>query len=216
MLEVVCTGLFHRLVGTVLLDAVLQMLRNTVTGDKRYVRLLEFELRISKQTSGRHLDDPDPELLAAYARTVKIHQYRLDRLLHPDRMYRVVRRVVHRRRHVSQRLIRKPDKLHLAVAGRRYRLDATNANAEHPVRRTGKRYKTFSFVNLSQVRYINHCFHPLVRHMSYLNDSIRTDRHIQLLYINSRYPSRQGGCTYFVRFSSIQFTSSMYSYSYYL
>ena len=87
--------LFHCLIRTVFVDAVLKVLGHGVPGYMGLIRGLQLESRIFHQLRDRALDDPHPEGLAFDTGPVQIHQDRGSRALILRLRYLVPCRIAH-------------------------------------------------------------------------------------------------------------------------
>jgi len=115
--EIPLPRLFNRFIGTIFINAILQVLGNGMTRHVRLIAGFQFKFGIAQQTGRRFFDNPDPEMLAVHRGAVEIHQHRLQRFFNLHVVNRIIGRITHRRFHIGHLpLIFKCDKFHFTVS----------------------------------------------------------------------------------------------------
>ena len=116
--KIMRSGLFDTLIRAIFVDAMLQVLADTVTGNIREIRIFQGKLWIIQQPGRRLFNNPYPEFLAANTGAVQIHQDGLNGFFDPCRLQRIHRRIAHLRVYIGyDAAIVKADKFRFFVAG---------------------------------------------------------------------------------------------------
>ena len=158
VLEVQLARVGELLVRTVLVYAVLQMLRHRMSRNVRQVGFVEREAVVADERRYRFLDYPYPKLFASHACSVEIHQHGFDRLFQLGLAQRVVGWIAYRRMYVAQRGAFEADKLRFAVARRNHRTHAVLARFEYSVGAFPDVLQSAVGVEFAEIRY-NEFFH---------------------------------------------------------
>ena len=155
MFKIEITRTIQRFAGAVFIDTILQMLGHTVAGHKRHIGLFQFKFRIAQQAGDTHLDNPDPELLAAHRGAVQIHQNGFHRALQINRQHRIIHGISDSGFYTGQRTIAERNELHFAVARFHDVHNTVLANLEPAVLGDFQGTKAALAVDVAQIRDMN-------------------------------------------------------------